>query len=77
MAGCLKHSCENGRFLPVCVTPPSPPDNALYWILRDDINAWCVEEGETKRKEIKQAVMQSGKEVRACPLLGIVKSKVS
>ena len=31
----------------------SPPNNAAYWILRNDRNTWCVHEGEINRKGSK------------------------
>lgn len=48
----LKHSCENSRVLPMCVIL-SPPNNAVYWSLRNDINTWHIQAEEAKRKKIK------------------------
>ena len=53
MADCLEHSCANSRFLPLCGTPLPPPNNAAYWILRNDRNTWCVHEGGINRKGSK------------------------
>lgn len=46
----LKHSCENSRVLPMCVIL-SPPNNAVYWSLRNDINTWHIQEEEAEGKD--------------------------
>lgn len=61
MDDCLKHSCENSRFLPMCVIL-SPPNNAVYWSLRNDINTWHIQAEEAKRIKIKYPLIPSWRE---------------
>ena len=74
----LKHSCENSRVLPMCVIL-SPPNNTVYWSLRNDINTWHIQAEEAKRKKIKYPLIPSWSEELSLPSLdnGVVKGVVA
>lgn len=57
----------------------SPPNNAVYWSLRNDINTWHIQTEEATRKKIKYPLIPSWREELSLPSLdnGVVKGVVA